>query len=199
MKLTSVRPLFCPLVVSLLCILLYLLPESWQSAMQYQRSAIRNGEIWRLITAHFTHLNGAHLLMNLIGLWLIWLLFFMQASTRSLCLFRLPIILLGTTLALFLFSPDLVWYRGLSGGLHGMLALALLLQWRQHPYSNTLLLILFTGKIVWEQVAGPVPGSEAWVAGRVIVDSHLYGAICGSLIWLFERRKSLFQHREVSG
>jgi rhomboid family GlyGly-CTERM serine protease len=125
--------------------------------------------------------------MNLVGLWRIWLLFFTQAPCSRLCLFQLPLILLGCALGLILFSPDLAWYRGLSGTLHGLLALALLSQWGNQPFIDSLLLALFLAKVAWEQKGGPMPGSEAWIDGRVIVDSHLYGTISGSIIWMLTR------------
>lgn len=179
------RALLCPLAITLVCILMSSLPEAWQNALQYQRSAILDGQAWRLITGHLIHLNGPHLLMNLAGLWLIWLLFFTRTTYRTLCLYQLPLLLLGTALGLSLFSPQVVWYRGLSGALHGLLILALLRQLPSQPRMSALLLALFSAKLAWEQMSGPVPGSEAWIAGRVIVDSHLYGAILGGIIWLF--------------
>jgi rhomboid family GlyGly-CTERM serine protease len=174
-------------------------PDAWQLALQYQRSAILEGEVWRLFTGHLIHLNLPHLLMNLLGLWLIWLLFFMHETATTLCLHRLPALLIGTSLALLLLSPELDWYRGLSGALHGLLLLALLRQCQTQRLTGSLLLVLFIANIYWEQASGPIPGSEAWIAGRVIVDSHLYGTIWGGLIWLFERSYHHFKNREVIG
>jgi rhomboid family GlyGly-CTERM serine protease len=189
----------CPLAITLACLALTPLPDTWHLALQYQHRAILEGEVWRLFTGHLVHLNGAHLLMNLAGLWLIWLLFFLHESARALCLYRLPVLLIGTSLALLLLSPEVTWYRGLSGILHGLLALALLRHCQAQPLSGSLLLALFAVKIAWEQTSGPVPGSEAWISGRVIVDSHLYGAIWGSIIWLLERSHHLLKNREVAG
>ena len=191
--------LLCPLLLSLLGILMGALPQAWQEALQYQRDAIIAGEWWRLVSGHLVHLNLPHQLMNLLGLWLIWGLFFTREGLRPLCLYLLPALLIGTSLCLLLFDPGLAWYRGLSGALHGLLALALLRQWRIQPVTGGLLLTLFAAKIIWEQASGPLPGSEAWVAGRVIVDAHLYGAICGGLIWLLERSRPLFKNHEVTG
>jgi rhomboid family GlyGly-CTERM serine protease len=199
MSLTRIRPILCPLAISLVCIILSLSPDSWQNALQYQRNAIQAGEVWRLITAHLTHLNTPHLLMNILGLWLIWLLFFTRQALTPLCLYQLPPIMLGTVFGLFLFSHEVTWYRGLSGALHGLLALALLRQWHTQRLTGALLLILFSAKIAWEQLSGAVPGSEAWIGGQVIVDSHLYGAISGGLIWLLEYSHSLIKKREVIG
>ncbi len=192
-------PFACPLAISLVCLVLTLIPESWQSALQYQREAIQAGELWRLISGQLTHLNLPHLLMNLAGLWLIWLMFFTREDQLASCLYRLPAILLLTTIGLWLLNPEVSWYRGLSGALHGLLALALLRQWRGQPVFHTLLLALLIGKIAWEQASGPVPASEAWISGRVIVDSHLYGTVGGGIIWLLERSHALFIKHEVTG
>lgn len=181
------RPLLCPLAVTLICVLLDRLPEHWQQALHYRRGDILDGEIWRLLTAHLIHLNTRHLLMNLAGLWLIWLLLYPRAWSRTLCRYELPLLFAGTSLGLLLFSPEVGWYRGLSGALHGLLVLALLRQWRSQPRFNSLLLALLCLKIAWEQLYGAVPGSEAWISGRVIVDSHLYGAILGGIIWVIDR------------
>jgi len=189
----------CPLAITLVCLAFTLMPESWQSALQYQREAIQDGELWRLISGQLTHLNLPHLLMNLTGLWLIWMMFFTREDQLACCLYRLPAILLLTTLGLWLLNPEVTWYRGLSGALHGLLALALLRHWRAQPVFHTLLLALLIGKIAWEQASGPVPTSEAWIRGRVIVDSHLYGTVGGSIIWLLERSHALFIKREVTG
>jgi rhomboid family GlyGly-CTERM serine protease len=193
------RSVSCPLAVTLICLTLNLIPDAWQLALQYRHSAILDGELWRLFSGHLTHLNGAHLLMNLVGLWLIWLLFFLHERAGVLCLYRLPTLLIGTSLALLLLSPEVTWYRGLSGVLHGLLALALLRQSQAQPFAGGLLLVLFVVKIAWEQASGPAPGSEAWIAGRVIVDAHLYGAILGGLIWLLEHSCNLLKKHEVNG
>ena len=37
------------------------------------------------------------------------------------------------------------------------------------------------GKIVWEQINGPVQSSELLSGGNVIVNAHLYGMIAGGI------------------
>ena len=37
-------------------------------------------------------------------------------------------------------------------------------------------------KLAWEQVAGPLPFSEATAGGGVVIAAHLYGAV-GGLVW----------------
>ncbi len=191
--------LICPLTLSLICIVLNQLPVSWQRVLQYQREAILSGELWRLVSGHLVHLNAPHLLMNLLGLWLIWLLFLSRESSGILCFYRLPVLLIGTALTLLALNPEVTWYRGLSGALHGLLALGLLRQCESQRLTGGVLLLLFIAKIGWEQSIGAIPGSEAWISGQVIVDSHLYGAIWGGLIWLLDRSRHHFKNQEVAG
>ncbi|MCU7842622.1 MAG: rhombosortase [Candidatus Thiodiazotropha sp. (ex Monitilora ramsayi)] len=193
------KPVYCPILVTLLCLTPGLLPEGGEDLLQYQRTAVQTNEWWRLITAHFVHLGWEHLLMNLAGLWLIWHLFVRHENALTGCAFRLPLLALGTSLGLLWLTPEVSWYRGLSGVLHGLLITSLLHQASIQPRSSIALLSLIMTKIAWEQLSGPLPGSESWVAGRVIVDAHLYGGISGVLIWGIERGYSQLRHHEVTG
>lgn len=199
MKGLSWRSWICPGVITLLALLFSLLPDAWQGALQYQRDEVLSGELWRLLSAHLTHLNWPHLFMNLVGIWLIWLLFLSREKALRICLLVWPLLLLGTGLGLLVLHPEIAWYRGLSGALHGLLLLALLRQRAWQTLSGGLLLILFCGKLLWEQTIGPATGSESLIDGRVIVESHLYGAITGGLIWLLERSRHHLTKREATG
>ncbi|MCU7904876.1 MAG: rhombosortase [Candidatus Thiodiazotropha sp. (ex Epidulcina cf. delphinae)] len=182
---SAVKPLACPLAISLACLLFGLLPTSLVDSLQYHRTEIAAGEWWRLITGHLTHLGWGHLLMNLAGLWLIWGLFPGQYPAHR-CIYRPALLMLGASLGLWLFSPEVVWYKGLSGMLHGLLCWALLRRIRFQPAPFILILAFLWVKLAWEQWFGPIPGSESLASGQVIVDAHLYGAVSGILLWSFE-------------
>jgi hypothetical protein len=78
-----------------------------------------------------------------------------------------------------LFEPQLQWYVGLSGVLHGALAAGVVAWWRHEtrPLALALTLVL-VGKLAWEQWHGALPLSGDM---PVIVDAHLYGAVGGFL------------------
>ncbi|MBT2968460.1 MAG: rhombosortase [gamma proteobacterium symbiont of Ctena orbiculata] len=174
--------LLCPLSLSLASLLFALLPGSFSTALQYHRIGLADGDWWRILTAHLTHLGWGHLSMNLCGLWLIWYLFpAIQPALR--CLILLLFLMLGTALGLWLFSPEVIWYRGLSGILHGLLVWALLEQLRKAQVISLIILPLVILKLIWEQWQGPLAGSESLAAGSVIVDAHLYGAVSGVILW----------------
>jgi rhomboid family GlyGly-CTERM serine protease len=171
-------------MITLICLVLSLLPESISESLQYQRHAISEGEWWRLISAHLVHLGWGHLVMNLLGMWLVWYLFVADSPPYWCARIFLPLVI-GTSAGLWLFSPDLIWYRGLSGVLHGLISWALLRRRSSEPLLSNILLVGLAVKIGWEQWFGPMPGSESMANGHVIVASHLYGALTGVVVWLF--------------
>lgn len=174
--------LLCPLLFGLACILIALLPETLLVKLQYHRTQIFEGEWWRLLSAHMTHLGWGHLSMNLAGFWLI-LLLFPNIQQPGRCLILLFLLMLGTSAGLWLFSPEVSWYRGLSGILHGLLCWGLLSQLKSHPPVSLSILTLIVIKLLWEQWQGPLPGSESLADGSVIVDAHLYGTVSGGILW----------------
>jgi rhomboid family GlyGly-CTERM serine protease len=175
----------CLLTVSTLALLSMTLPAGWQHGLEYQHRAIGDGELWRLISGHLVHLGWEHLLMNLLGLGMIWGLWLRYESLWS-CSLSLLMIAIGTSIGLYLINPGIAWYRGLSGVLHGLLVWALLRQWQSQPRLQTLMLGLVALKLAWEQVSGPLPGSAALLSGRIIVEAHLYGALAGALLWVLQ-------------
>ncbi|MGE3481963.1 MAG: rhombosortase [Gammaproteobacteria bacterium] len=148
--------------------------------LRYDRAAILEGEVWRLLSAHIAHLGWKHLAMNLVGLGLIWMLFGRFHSTRA-WLAITVFCMLGTSLALLVLQPGVHWYVGLSGALHGLFVAGVLASLAAGYRAELLLLGLLIAKLAWEQAFGALPGSEGFAGGTVLVDSHLYGAIAGLL------------------
>ncbi len=172
-----------PLALALPALAATLGGEPARALLRYQREAILAGEWWRLLTAHLAHLGPAHLLLNLTGLALVWLL--VGGALRPAAW---GVVLLLAALAvsggLLLLDPDLAWYVGLSGVLHGLLAAGAAARLLQGGPAGTraegaLLLALLATKLAWEQAFGPLPGSAEAAGGPVVVDAHLYGAAGG--------------------
>ncbi len=161
--------------------------------LAFERDAIRDGEVWRIITGHLVHLGWPHFALNAAGLALVWTLVggaYKPAGWLLIIFTSIAAIDLG----LWIFNPQLQWYVGLSGALHGVLAAGLMMSCRQPRIERTILSLLLLCKLAWEQFNGPLPGSEGSSGGHVVVDAHLYGAIggmlAGLLIWLIRVRTS---------
>ncbi len=172
-----------PLGLAMICVLITVFDPPSGDALQYDRTLILQGQVWRLLTGNIVHLNFNHLWLNLGGLVLLWL-FFAQCFSLRTWLLLLLLSCAGTGLGLLWLNPDLEWYVGLSGALHGLFIAGAIQDLRrpgngERHWEGWLLLGVLIGKVLWEQYAGPMPGSEATAGGRVIVDAHLYGAVSG--------------------
>jgi rhomboid family GlyGly-CTERM serine protease len=118
------------------------------------------------------------------GLGLIWLLFGSLLSP-SVWLFHIVWASLSVGLGLLCFDPNLGWYVGLSGVLHGLFVAGLFAEYGAQRKFAVLVFAVFSAKLVWEQVYGPLPGSERAAGGNVVVNAHLYGALGGLLGYAF--------------
>lgn len=149
------------------------------STWRYERSAALEHEWWRLLTGHLVHADAGHLGWNLLGLALVWWLFANQYTVAAWIA-----ILLASTVAIdvgFLaLMPDLEWYVGFSGVLHGMMA-AGLLAWlvRTRDPLTWLVAVLFAAKLAWEHAVGPLPLAARSMDMPVIHEAHTFGAIGG--------------------
>lgn len=152
-------------------------PVEWQQQLRYERS--EPIEWWRFVTAQFLHLGWMHWLLNMVGLVLIagifnqdWNLKWLLVAFISSSVF--------INLALWWFSPEVVWYVGLSGVLHGLLGAGVVYSFRNQPVFSIGLGILVIAKVIWEQLGNKSIGTEALIGGNVLFDAHLYGLIGGS-------------------
>ena len=151
-----------------------------REAFAYSREGIESGQLWRLATGHFVHLGWTHLLLNLFGLGLVAWLVGHAFNWRQ--WLTVGVVSIATIDAGFWYLyPELDWYVGLSGLLHGLLAAGLLRGISVRDRESMILAVFVLAKLVWEQVGGPLPGSEATSGGAVIVDAHFYGALGGLL------------------
>jgi len=175
-------------LLAALLVLLWLTGESGRELLRYQRAAVLEGQYWRLLTGHFVHGSGQHLLLNAVGLGLIAALFPREYSPRA-WLLILASSIVTIDLGFVFLQPQLQWYVGLSGVLHGALAAGALGWWRHESRPLALALsAVLVSKLAWEQWQGALPLSGDM---PVVVDAHLYGAIGGALagavLWLQSR------------
>lgn len=152
-------------------------------ALRYEAEGLKAGELWRLFSAHLVHLGWRHWLWNASGLGLIILLFTPWLTVERLLVLSL-ISALSVSLGLLFFSPQVVWYVGLSGVLHGVLVAGGLQELKARRWEGAFVLALVGLKLIGEQHWGPLAASEAGIGGPVLVDAHLYGACGGVLGWL---------------
>ncbi len=147
------------------------LGDSVSALLRYDRSAIAAGGWWRLLTAHIVHLDAHHLILNELGLVLVWSLFAQDYDVVEWC----AIVLSGAlaiSSGLWWLSPQVAWYVGASGVLHTVMGAGAANHLIVRAWDRWLLFLGLTAKLAWEQWGGHS-------SPLVVVDAHLYGAICG--------------------
>lgn len=152
--------------------------ETLRAALRYERAGVSEGQWWRLITAHVVHLDLRHLLFNLAGMALLWWLF-----SREYPPLRWLAILIGSMLAidagLWWGSPQVAWYVGASGVLHGLWSAGGWAQWRHGAPLSALPLVALLLKLLAEQWSG---GSMVAGGMPVVLQAHAYGAFGGLIL-----------------
>lgn len=164
--------------LTVLLVALALLPEPWRQSLLYLRDGIAQGQWWRLLSAHAMHLSVPHLLANLASLLLLAVLWRRQRRPVAHFWWSFAGALLTINLSLWLL-PEIAWYAGLSGILHG-LAAALLLFWALD--APLILLLWLALNLKWiAEAAGLYSSQDLLPYGRVIWEAHAAGCLGGSL------------------
>lgn len=151
-------------------------------------SYVDKGQIWRLLTAHFIHINWQHFSMNMAGVMLCLIVFRDDVKVTH-WVYSSIFLSLFSSLLLYLSYSPLQSYVGFSDVLHGWIVIGILAMLPKETKLASAMLILFLGKVFYENFYEP-PSSELLAGSRVATESHLYGAI-GGLIFSLTCNKSL--------
>jgi rhomboid family GlyGly-CTERM serine protease len=150
------------------------LGDNVDQLLRYDRGAIAAGGWWRLLTAHIVHLDVHHLILNELGLVLVWSLFAQDYDAVEWC----AIVLSGAlaiSSGLWWLSPRVGWYVGASGVLHSVMGAGVAKHLAERSWDRWILAVGLCAKLAWEQWGGPA-------APLIVVDAHLYGATCGFIV-----------------
>jgi rhomboid family GlyGly-CTERM serine protease len=152
------------------------LGDSATLLLQYDRAAISAGGWWRLLTAHLVHLDAHHLVLNELGLVLLWALFAGDYDAVD-WLIVVCSGALAISCGLWWLSPGISWYVGASGVLHAIMAAGVARHLALRVWDRWILLGCFLVKLGAEQyhhfLGNTVP--------LIVVHAHIYGAGAGFL------------------
>ena len=167
------------IILSVLMIAFSFFGASIEPLMEYNRTAIIDGEYWRLFSGNFVHYGFAHLVMNLAAFLLVGFSLLRDLNLKHYCgLFIFCGLVVGA--GILLRNPELFFYRGLSGILHGLIVAGLLLNKFRNPWFSYSCVALVFAKIIHEHQADFQENQlQELLPVMVAVDSHLYGAIAG--------------------
>ncbi len=167
-------------------------PRLWMQ-LRYDRLAISAGQWWRIVTGNFVHAGWVHLGLDFSGYFLLWYLFARTLGGR-----RWWWATLWGSLAvgggLYLFSPAVRWYVGISGVLHTYWGAGALLAVERREFLGRWLLAFLILNVAYEVIWGPLPTSAAILKTPILTVAHLYGTIAGLVlgaVWIvIDRRRS---------
>lgn len=191
----------CPLIFFFIALTIIGIGPEGPLLMQYDQIAVKEGQWWRILSAHFTHSTWNHFFLNMLGLGIMAVMFAQVATV-----FRwIAIMLFGSlfcSLGFFLFGADDYAYVGMSDVLHGVIIAFAFLDFKHFKFGNFILITGTLGKVIWEQTPYYVETSGEFIGGRVATESHFYGAISGLMMGLFflwlEKHKQTANMSETS-
>lgn len=171
--------------------------------LQFDRAGIVAGELWRVITAHWTHWSLDHLAWDLLAFGTLTFLGWRISPQRTLATILLSAL---TISAVVLDGTEMRYYRGLSGidsALFVLVAFAMFRRTRGEADRSRRLWIAcatagFAAKVAFEILTG----------GTVFADSstfvpvplvHVVGGLCGAVLAWTEGPAGTLKNRGIRG
>lgn len=152
-------------------------------ALEFERTLILQGEVWRLFTAYWVHTNHWHFLGNVAGFVMITMLHYNYSSPQRFAFNLLAGGCLISILILLIF-PDMKQFVGLSGWLHAILIWGACIDIQRHMSSGWFILFGIIGKVIWEQIHGMSVDLAIIIDAAVAIDAHLLGVVVGFVLYL---------------
>jgi rhomboid family GlyGly-CTERM serine protease len=152
------------------------------------RRGLLAAEPWRVVTGHLVHIGWLHALLNALALVVVARLYAPDLGVRR-QLAALAASALAISAALAWLYPEIEWYRGLSGALHGLYFAGAMTWLLSEPRRSLRGLWMPAALVIggWIKVALEQPGTGAvveaeWLGAAVVPQAHLVGAACGTLL-----------------
>lgn len=171
--------------------------------LQYDRIAITHGAWWQLFTQHFCHWSADHLFYDVIAL-VVLCIWASQYRMKQLW-FVVLTSSLSISVGLYIFQPNLLYARGLSGidcALMGMVMVHVYDRAKKEHDTTWLILVVisllgFLAKTVYELMIKRTLFMDSQLAGIIALPlAHLIGCITGILIARFTMHKQPVLHRQ---
>jgi len=156
---------------------------------QYDRAAIAGGQLWRLVSGHWTHYSFDHFTWDVLA----FAALAVVSEQRSRARFLVCVVTsaLAISVAVWLMHPNMQIYRGLSGIDSALFAFVAAGMWhdgnrQQRRGVQALSLVCLTGfllKVSFELMTGRtvfVTEMDPFTVGVPL--AHIVGAFCGLLV-----------------
>lgn len=191
------RLLGAPLVLTLAAAAISRVP-GLAAVLEYDRHRIVAGELWRVITCHWTHWSADHLLLDAVVLLALGIACGLHCGRRWLACVAVSSVLIPA--AVWLLLPEMALYRGLSGidaALYALLAVSMLRNdveagRRAAACLPAAAVIGLAAKICYELVSGQAAFVDSVGAGFIPVPvAHAVGGVAGAAFGLLPQPLSV--------
>jgi len=152
-------------------------------ALSFQRNSFTNGQLWQAFTAHFLHTNFNHFILNISAVILLWLLHGQYYNFLNYTVV-FGVSAITTTFGVYMYSPEITQYVGLSGVLHGLFIWGACKDIQHHDKTGFILLAAGVGKVIHEQINGASESVAQLISATVAIDAHLWGMVGGGFMGL---------------
>lgn len=164
----------------LIAISLFVLGGPANKELVFNRDAIMQGELWRLLTGHWVHSDTEHMLLNLAAFAFLGCMIEMSLGRYKLY----SALIVGMCLVntwLWIFIPTLDFYCGLSGILNTLLFVILIDGWlRTRKFIFLFIAVAATAKVVFELIqSSAIFSHTTWPA---IPEAHLAGTLAAVIL-----------------
>ncbi|WP_417687656.1 rhomboid family intramembrane serine protease [Pseudidiomarina sp.] len=169
----SVTFLLPPIFLSLILTGVMLLPTHIQQELFLSSTDF---QLFTLLSAQLLHHDWAHYGLNMGGIWLWWALF-AESIPKLRYWLGLPVIMVFSSAAEFLFNSNFSLYAGFSGTLYGLFAYSGVSELRQKKWIGSL---VFLGVLVKLTIDFSLPEVSAGLA----LFAHVGGVVAGGVLAL---------------
>ena len=176
-------------LISSLFLCIFQLIQFFITDLSFNRIAISNYEIWRLISGGLVHSNELHLLLNILGLICLLMLYELQIKVIVWCFVSLSLVF-SINAILYLFLPSTIFYFGFSGALHGLFVWYSIQEWhRKHSWYPVLVILLLIAKLSLDVLLTDNFSSHL-IGMRVHWQAHWIGAFLGGFLSFIPQNKT---------
>lgn len=174
--------------ILLMCLLIHHIPGI-SDMLVYDRAAISDGDLWRLVSSPLVHYDKAHLYYNLIAFGIAgWCVEFISPGYFTIvCLSNAILITPIMSIAM----PEINQYAGLSGIVCSLLVFYALHLFSESRWLSMAILIAISAKIGFELLNTrsvlPYPNRSSFV---ILPQSHLIGCMIAVMMFIFMKLKT---------
>ncbi len=187
-------PLKSSVLISI--IIIVFLFEHLATYLVYDRSAILEGELWRLLTCHLVHFSFWHVSLNIIVFGITgWIIEKKRYPGYGMLIFLMSFVI---SISLILFEPDMKLYGGLSGIAYGTLTYLTLfgLEYSKKWHSlSRLIFVLVLFKAVVELYLNNT-FTNVDMSFRPVPLSHFIGVLVAIMQFYFFKL-IIYKHRSL--